>query len=307
MAPPDRELDPLLRSQHGAFSRDQALGAGFTGRMIHRRLASGEWLHLDSSVYALAGHPFSWERQAMAATLSIEGAVLSGRAAAAHHGIDGFRRGRLEVTVTPNRGARSRLATVRRLTRIHATVVDGIPTLDVADTVLSLAGALTPDALERLVDAVLVARLERLERIEDRFVPFAGSRGSVALREILLSRSAGAAVPPSSDLERVLRSVLGAPGLPSFTFETEMPWWPDGEGRVDAYSHRCCLIVEADGRAWHTRERDFVKDRQRDNLAAANGHAVLRFTYGDLVDDPVGCRELVRATARARGWRGGGP
>jgi hypothetical protein len=300
---PDLVVAAVARRQHGAFSRRQALAAGFTATMITQRLASAAWLRLASGVYALASHPFSWERQAMAATLSVPKAVLSGPSAAALHDIEGFRKGRLEVTVPPGRNVRNRLAVVRRSTLIEATTVEAIPTLTLVDTLLSLAGRVPEFALERAVDAVLARRPALLGRLEDRFVAFAGGhrRGTAAMRKVLAVRSGGD-VPPTSELERHLRFMLEAPGLPPFGYEVVMPWWSGGSGRVDAYSAACCLIVEADGRAWHTRERDFASDRRRDNLAVANGHAVLRFTWHDLVDDVEGSRTLVRAVAAQRGW-----
>jgi len=39
------------------------------------------------------------------------------------------------------------------------------------------------------------------------------------------------------------------------------------------------LIVEADGRENHERERERQKDLRRDALAAAAGYTTLRFTY----------------------------
>jgi very-short-patch-repair endonuclease len=42
------------------------------------------------------------------------------------------------------------------------------------------------------------------------------------------------------------------------------------------------LIVEADGRCWHTRIDDFERDRWRDNVATTHGYDVLRFTYRQL-------------------------
>jgi very-short-patch-repair endonuclease len=44
------------------------------------------------------------------------------------------------------------------------------------------------------------------------------------------------------------------------------------------------LIVEADGRRWHTRVADFDRDRWRDNEATANGYRTLRFTWVHLHD-----------------------
>jgi very-short-patch-repair endonuclease len=83
-------------------------------------------------------------------------------------------------------------------------------------------------------------------------------------------------------------------------YEYELPWWPHGEGRVDAYAPSHSLIVEADGRAWHVRERDFIKDRRRDNAATAHGHATLRFTWVDLVEYPTENEELLRMTIASR-------
>jgi very-short-patch-repair endonuclease len=272
--------------------------------MIDRRLVEGAWVRLAPSVYALASHPFTWERQAMAAVLSIPDAVLSGRAAAALHRIEGFRKGAVEVTVPPGGNSRSTLAPVRRSDFIRATTVDRIPTLTMVDTLSSLAGRVSAPMLERAVDHVLVATRIPLVRIEDRFVEFAAGRrrGTAAMRELLDVRNSGY-VPATSELERLLRRMLLGPGLPEFSFEVEMCWWSAGQGRVDAYALGCTLIVEGDGRGWHTRERDFARDRERDNLAAANGHAVLRFTFGQLSSERDACRRLVRQTAEARGWK----
>jgi very-short-patch-repair endonuclease len=303
---PDRVVDRIARAQHGAFSRAQASAAGFSPRMIRRRLAAGAWLQLDRSVFALPGHPFNWERQAMAATLAVEGAALSGRSAAALHGIDGFRKGGLEIVVPRERRRSSTvLATVRSTMSVRSVTIDSIPCLAAVDLPLDLADRLTTDGLERLVEALLIGHLTTIDELLDRFVRFAAGRrpGANTLRAILENRSARAYVPPSSELERWLYIVLDDTSLPEFDRQAELPWWPMGEGRVDAYSRSCTLIVEGDGRAWHTRERDFVKDRRRDNLAAANGHQVVRFTYGELRNDGDGCRDVVRRTALARGWR----
>lgn len=45
------------------------------------------------------------------------------------------------------------------------------------------------------------------------------------------------------------------------------------------------LIVEADGRENHAREKERSKDLRRDAAAAAAGYTTLRFTYELIVDD----------------------
>jgi hypothetical protein len=269
--------------------------------MITTRLSSGRWVLLDTATYAMRSHPFSWERQAMAATLAVEDAVLSGRAAAALHGIDGFRRGALEVTVPRRSKGRTRLARVRRSDHRQVTQIRNIPCLTVAHTVLSLAGCVTADELDVAVDDVLARRLVPLDELQDRFASWAPSRrpGVGLLRTILTSKGGGF-VPPTSRLERVLRAFLSEPGLPPFEYEYELPWWPPGQGRVDAYAPSCSLVVEADGRAWHTRERELARDLHRDNLATANGHGTLRFTWIDLTRYPDENRDILRQTVAVR-------
>lgn len=61
-------------------------------------------------------------------------------------------------------------------------------------------------------------------------------------------------------------------------------------GRVDFLLPDQRIVIEADGRRWHTRIADFDRDRWRDNQAAAHDHRVMRFTWVHLnhfVDDVV--------------------
>lgn len=297
----DPAIDAIARRQHGAFSRPQALAVGLSSRMIQRRISAGDWIPLDRGVYALASHPFSWLRQAMAATLAVPDAALSGPSAAVLRRLDDFRPGRIEIVVPRKRNGVTRLATVRHSDFAQAAKVNGIPCLTVAHTILSLAGRTAPERLDRVVDSALGRRFVTLEELQDRFVTWVGYRrpGVADLRRILEAKGNGW-VPPTTELEHLLRAFLAAPGLPEFGYEIELPWWPAGQGRVDAYSAEHRLIVEADGRGWHTRERDFVKDRRRDNLATANGHATLRFTFVDLLHYVDENRLLVEQTLATR-------
>ena len=151
---------------------------------------------------------------------------------------------------------------------------------------------------------MLTRRQVEFEKLVAGFLLHAAGRrhGTVALRGILEARDPGASEPPMSEIERLLRRVLDYPELPEFLFEVTPPWWPPGSVRVDAYSPDCRLIIEVDGRRWHTRERDFVNDRRRDNLAVANDHVVLRFTYDDLKPPFVHVRRTILRTAQTRGW-----
>lgn len=54
------------------------------------------------------------------------------------------------------------------------------------------------------------------------------------------------------------------------------------------------LILEADGRRWHTRLEDFDRDRQRDIEASLLGWTVLRFVWADLIERPAWVCDVVR-------------
>jgi very-short-patch-repair endonuclease len=69
---------------------------------------------------------------------------------------------------------------------------------------------------------------------------------------------------------------------------------------VDVYVPSARLVVEADGRNWHTRWEDFESDRRRDNALAARGIQVLRFAYGMLKTDPGKCLEQTLTTCLVR-------
>ncbi len=56
--------------------------------------------------------------------------------------------------------------------------------------------------------------------------------------------------------------------------------------RVDALLVDAPVIIESDGRRWHTRVADFERDRQRDRAAASHGYVTMRFTYDELRCDP---------------------
>lgn len=52
--------------------------------------------------------------------------------------------------------------------------------------------------------------------------------------------------------------------------------------RVDLAYPGARLVIEADGRRWHSGRADFESDRERSNLLAARGCTVLRFGWDDV-------------------------
>lgn len=301
---PDRAIDEYASRQYGVFSLAQARRALVTDNMIQGRLASGAWVRLAPGVYAVASAAPKWERRTAAAVLSRPRAIVSGTSAAFLHGFDGFGRTRPEITVPAGSNTRSPLARIVRsnwFEELGTTQLAGFNAANEAETVLALADRIVIDRLERLVDNRLTARSLTIDDFEGirRRVAGARVRGAGRLFPLLDARAAEAWEPPGNLLEAHLDRLVDHPAVPPTT--RQHPFRLDDVPMiVDIYIALWRLILEADGRRWHTRRADFERDRARDNAAAAQGIAVLRFTWRMLTEDFDGCRRTLLATGATR-------
>jgi hypothetical protein len=266
----------LARRQHGVFTRAQAAGAGMSDRQIDHRIDTSRWLRIVPGVYALPGNEPTWHRQVIAAELAEPRAAASIRSAAVLHHVDGVRKGRPEITVPRGANHRSRLATVHQSDLITTTKIDGIPVTTLEQTVVDLAATLTTSRLEAVVDGLVTQRRTTIPRLAARVHQLRRHNrpGLARLESILVARSSDAWVPPSSVLEAALYELLDELGI-AYVRQPCLPWRSGDRQRLDALIDRWKLIVEAGGRAWHTRTADFPRDRRRDHEALAHGYLFL--------------------------------
>jgi hypothetical protein len=294
-------LAKLSRRQHGVWSRRQAISRGLTPRMIRTRVASGAWVVLDNGVYGHIAVPTTWERSVMAAVLAEPWAVASHRSAAVLHVLEGFRPGRPEITVRPGANARGRLAIVHRGVDVRTTTARGIPVVSLAQTFVDLAQVVS----RTKVAAALAAKVDGDDRVlgavRDRYCLLAprGGRDLRGLRAVLDGFGAGP-LPQRSELERRLAEVLAPMELPPLVWEAPFPGREATSERVDVLVPDWALVLEADGRAWHTRAQDFERDRRRDAEAAASGYLTLRFTWHQLQHEASWVRRILLRTGATR-------
>ncbi len=290
----DRAIEALARTQHGVFSRRQALLETATSSQIDRRLKAGAWLRLGPGVYALPGNPPTWRRQLKAAELSVIGAAVCGRAAAALHGLTGFRPARPEIVVPPTASTRNRLAVVRRYDPGRLAVVDRIRVVAAAQALVDAAPYASPRRLGRALDDLVLSDEVELELVRARFLSARGRPGLGGLRTLLAERDGGY-VPTESELEAELRAVCADPRLPPVTWQAPLPWagttpaWRRHRRRVDGLVMSWQVVVEGDGRRWHTRVADFERDHARDLAALRHGFVVARFTWAQLTGRRLEC------------------
>jgi very-short-patch-repair endonuclease len=298
----DRVLDEFAARQYGVFSLEQAKRSGFSSRMIHTRVSGKAWVRMAPSVYALASAPPKWERQMAAALLSRSDALAAGRSAAHLHDFEGFGPSRPVIMIGEGGNARSPLARVvrsRRFDEVGRARRRGFPVTDEAETILTLARDLDSHRLESLVDWVLARKTCDPFDLARVIEASSGAPGVGKLRDIVAPRLPGAYQPPTSELERHLYRVLDHALVPTVTRQLPIRFLRV-EATVDAYIPAWRLIVEGDGRRWHSRRADHDRDRLRDNEATAHGYAVLRFSYEMLRDDASGCLDTLLRTGRIR-------
>jgi hypothetical protein len=284
-------LDEYAARQYGVFSLRQTRQLGFTKAMIETRRNSGAWIRLASSVYTLASAPPKWERQMAAALLSRPGSLVAGGSAAHVHDFPRSRPGRPTIMVGEDGNARSPLAKVIR-SRFFADIEMvrklAFPTTNEPETIVTMARSTSPDHLERIVDEVLARGSSTADELWATIGARAGTPGLPRLRRVVAERLPLAYQPPTSepDLPRTTRQM-------PFAFERV-------NATVDLYVPAWRLIVEADGRRWHSRKADQERDRLRDNEAVAHGYVVLRFTWEMLTKSPTTSIDTLRRTGRIR-------
>jgi hypothetical protein len=289
----DRRIEALAGKQFGAFSRQQAFELGASERFVQRRLASRDWLRPAPAVLVLASSSRTWKRQCKIAELSVEDSALAGFAAAALHELTGFRPGHVELVVPVNSYCTHPFATLHRYAGAKLTLVDGLRVTTIAQTLFDLPTRVSPWRLERAMDDALLSKRLLVADLAERLRFYSGSRrpGLPRIRPLVQERLEEGWTPPDSELEAVLLTVLAdVAGTGPIVRQAPLPWRTPRPGRVDALLPAHRLIIEADGRRWHTRVNDFDKDKWRDNEATAHGYGVLHFTWvhlHDLVDDVV--------------------
>ena len=223
----------------------------------------------------------------MAAVLSLEGSAVSGLAAGHLHELDGFRPVRPELTVPRGHHHVSPLATVRQSDRAATTRLGRFPLVTVEQVICETAARIGPDRLEDVVTAAIVAGRTSPDALLARAAALVPNPPSGLRHVIALAEDMGLADEvPASVLEALLFGVLRDPRIPMWVPQASLPWRPASLERLDVLIPDWRLIVEADGRRWHTRRADFERDRRRDQDALENDHCTVRFTHHQLAYEP---------------------
>jgi len=289
------DIAGLMARQDGVLARVQALEAGMTRTSIARAVRRRDWVAVHRGVYVDHTGPLTWQQRAWAAVLSCWPAALGGRSALGPHD------GPIEVVVDRQRHLAAPAGV--RLQR-RAGFTDRVrwnlapPRLRVEDAVLDLALAAPDDlaAVAAVADACgsrrttasrLLRALEERPRVPRR----------AFLRNLLRDVEDGAC----SVLEHgYLDLVERAHGLPAGIRQHRR-----GSALEDVRYAGLDLVVELDGRLFHSSVRQRELDLERDlEHAVESAGTTLRLGYGQVFRD--GCRTAARVAAvmSRLGWAG---
>ncbi|HXH58363.1 type IV toxin-antitoxin system AbiEi family antitoxin domain-containing protein [Iamia sp.] len=279
------ELLSLAAAHHGVFTHAQAASRGVDPSRLRRWEKAGWVERVGPGVYRVAGAPASWREALAAAVLSVSGALASHRAAAALHGLDGIRPGRIELVV-PRWSRRHRAGLVVHestdLRPVDSGEVDGIPCTTLVRTLVDLPAVVHEFRAGQALDSA--ARRDRsvLSRVSARHLEVArrGRDGTVALRSLLAERGIGDRIPDSGFERMALRlienSALPRPVLQHMVRDGDFLCYLDL-----AWPHQL-VAMECDSLEHHFGARAHQWDRERRRHLTRLGWTVLEFTYQDV-------------------------
>ena len=288
----DTIVEELAATQYGVFARFQLLALGISDKQISRFLRAGVWVRLTPGVYGYPSHRLTWNRRLWVAYLAAgERACVSHHSAAADFGVPGFPRRDLHLTVPHPDHQRVGGATVhqsRVLPAHHVIMLNGRRTTTLARTLVDLAPHVSLARLEHAYEHAIVSDRLTYSKMAKTFRELAtpSRKGMTKLGQVLDERGPGY-VAPASELERMLHEVVELAGLPPLVRQHPLPGRHGVEGCVDGAHPEARLIMEADGRRWHTRLANLSRDLARDKQAARVGWDTLRFIFVELTDDRV--------------------
>jgi very-short-patch-repair endonuclease len=279
----DWMIATLATMQYGVVSRAQLLAAGIGPGAIETRLKRHQLHPLHRGVYAVGHTALVPLARELAAVLACgPGAVLSHRTAAWLWRILEFAGELIEVTV-PRSNRRPGLIVHRSRslgpedTRMHL----GLPVTAPARTLLDLGEVVTARELERAFDEAITQRLTTHSAGAAAVQQANGHRGIRAVRD-LLARSEEPTITRSEAEERLLALTKEA-GLPAPEVNAYV-----ATHLVDFLWTDRRLVVEVDGYRFHSSRRAFERDRRRDADLNAAGFRVIRITWRQLVEEPLG-------------------
>lgn len=295
----------LAALQHGAVHRTQILDLGYPAYQLSRWQRAGRLARLSPSTFSVPGAPASWERALTAGLLELgPKALVTGRAAAALHGFDGFAPGPIEYLV-PRHARRSLpgaiIHTTATLRPADRAMVNGFRCTSGVRTVFELAATATREELSKAIDSALRDGLASEAFLRRQLASLRGpGRRGVALLDDLLRDTGG-----HNWLERRFLTLVREARLPKPRCQVTHRRGRRVVARADFTWDAEQVVVEVAGQGRHASPQERQRDAQRQTELQLDGFIVVTFTYEDVTERPAWVMSRVREVLALRSPRSG--
>lgn len=291
----EQRLQEVARNQGGVVSRVQLREAGISARVQQDRVRRGSWANRGRAViiHALVTpgdlHD-AWLLQIEAGSQ----AIVSGPVAARLGGWYIAGSERILVMTAHDKKAPVGVRVLRRENPAWPVKPIGLRLASPIDAMADTAICRSWTQACALIDHALQQRWIDADSFDELIGHRAGHgrRGVGRLRQLRERVISGS----RSEAEQRMASILKKTGTG--------PWranYPiiDDQGRVvaelDFALVRERIAIEIDGRAFHSDDLSFERDRLRQNQLMTKGWMVLRFTWQQMTDDPQRVKRTVQA------------
>jgi very-short-patch-repair endonuclease len=276
---------PQASLQDGVFTVAQALAAGYSHYRIRNLVRQGRWVAVLGSVYADRSAHLTHASLARAAVLVAgAGAVASHTTAARLWDIEVPPDPDVHATIEPRRRL---VIPGLRVHRVRLTEPELAMRREVLVTRLDRTVAdcllwLPEEAGRSMLTSSLQRRLLTYAEVCDALRHCGQRHGSTRAWSLVSEAASGA----HSVAEIKAHSLLRRAGITGWRANAAVHDVDGLIGYVDILFDDARLVIEIDGRSYHSQERAFQIDRERQNRLVRAGCTVLRFTWSDLVHRP---------------------
>lgn len=198
----------------------------------------------------------------------------------------------MEITVEGPRAPQLEGVIVHRARRLDQTYIGVVPVTIPGRIPVDLAGVAPPLVGGALAD--LLVRVTSLRSVVAAVEAAGRTHGITLVRREVEGYLAGKR-PTESALEDAFLDLLRRHGIPEPVRQFRPPWEPNRV--VDFARLEDRLLIEVDGKIWHSSAADRERDETKDRRAAAVGWRTLRVTWPDVHDTPA---DVVRGLAIKR-------
>lgn len=295
-----RDFMAAVAAMDGIFTARMASTYGINSADLRAGIGLGTWRHYRyRGIYQLTGAADTWRTALRVALLRTDyPAVATGPSALRLWRFDlpatSWPGDRPYIQVPPQAHLHLDDVEILREARQTCRTIDGIDTVERDKAIVDTLRLLAPTDARPVLYRALQTRWIDVPRLEWWADRLKRKRGSRILKQHLEDARCGT----HAESERVAAKLLRAAKIGGW--QANCPIY-DHDGLIgygDFVFPVPRLVVEVDGRAWHSSPERFQTDRTRQNRLIQAGWKVLRFTWQDLTDSPNSVVRQISAVVR---------